>query len=96
MEVENFMKIEAEKLSLFPNPSAPSDITLLVSSDEPTDYWTVYLKGINGQNIGKTLITESGKHSLRSMCETLENGFYFFQIQNKHGEMTTQRVFIYN
>jgi hypothetical protein len=85
VEVSNFTKIKAEKLSILPNPIPQGDLTILLESNDSKTAWKLSILNLSGQLLRSETIIGGGKHTLPGLSQGLKNGVYLIQIRNDQG-----------
>lgn len=87
MEISNYMKIEAQKLNIFPNPSPPNEPTILIEDDPKELHYTLSIHSISGQLLSSMTIDSPGLHRLEPLSGHLRNGLYFVKVMSSSGNV---------
>jgi hypothetical protein len=85
VEISNYMKIEAQKVNIFPNPSPPSEPTILIGENPDESHYTISIHSISGQLLSSMQINSPGLHRLEPLSGQLRNGLYFIKVLGSSG-----------
>jgi hypothetical protein len=85
IEVTNYMKVEAQKLNIFPNPSPPSDPSIMIGESSDKTHYTLSIHSISGQLLSTMIIDSPGLHRLAPLCGHLNEGLYFVKVLGSNG-----------